>query len=264
MALSNTTRLKCRACGTVYPITYSLKEHSDRANCDGPLEYFCDTCLIWCPTSESVCPVCETKAQHAAEQKRRQEERHREISERKKQIAREIETAKRTALSKLARKKCRECGLVFDPTYIDEEHHDKEACDGPLAFFCEACRQWPSGLVCAVCEDRAQLDEKERQERLERERQAAEERERLRQEREERLRLAREEQRRREKVFARMAFVPACITLATTVLCFLLSSQLLTHGGFFIPYSGIAIIGLLLLGVVSALSLLLIGLFSIP
>ena len=264
MALSNTTRLKCRACGTVYPITYSLKEHSDRADCDGPLDYFCNTCLIWCPTSESVCPVCETKAQQAAEQKRREEERRRDIAERKQIIAREIETAKRTALSKLARKKCRECGLVFDPAYIDEEHHDKEACDGPLAFFCEACRQWPSGLVCTTCEDRAHIEKKRRDEEIEEQRRAAALREELRRQREEQLRLEREKQARREKAFARMVAVPACIVLATTILSFLLSAQLFTHGGFFIPYSGIAIVGLLVLGIASTLSIFVVAMFFSP
>jgi hypothetical protein len=264
MALSNTTRLKCRACGTVYPTTYTLKQHSDSEHCDGPLDYYCDACRGFVPKPNSVCPVCEKKAQQAAEQKRRQEERRREIAERKKAVEREFETASRSALSTLARKKCRECGVVFDPTYIDEEHHDRESCDGPLAFFCEACRKWQSGLVCAVCEDRAQREEIERQERLERERRAAEERERLRREREERIRLAREEQARREKAFARMAFVPACIALAATVLCFLLSAQLFTHGGFFIPYSGIAIIGLLVLGIFSTLSIFVVAMFFSP
>jgi uncharacterized Zn finger protein (UPF0148 family) len=264
MALSNTTRLKCRSCGTVYPTTYSLKEHSDRDHCDGPLDYYCSVCSCFVPKPDSVCPVCETKAQKAAEQKRRQEERQRDIAKRKHAIAREIETAQRTALSKLARKKCRECGLVFDPTYIDDEHHDNEACDGPLALFCEACRQWPSGLVCAVCEDRAQLAEQERQERLKREREEAEKLAQLRREREERLRRAREEQTRREKAFARMAFVPACIAITATILCFLLSAQLFTHGGFFVPYSEIAIIGLLILGIVSALSIFVVAMFYSP
>jgi len=264
MALSNTTRLKCRACGTVYPITYSLKEHSDREHCDGPLDYYCDACRCFVPKPDTICLVCEQKAQLAAEKQRRQQERQREIAERKEALERQFVAAKRTALSALARRRCREDGRYFDHTYTDEEHHDIDHCDGPIAYFCESCGKWQSGLVCAVCEDRAQLAEKEKQERLELERQAAAERERLRREREEQLRRAREEQTRRERVFARMAFVPACIALVATVLCFLLSSQLLTHGGFFIPYSGIAIIGLLLLGIVSALSLLLVGMFFSP
>lgn len=264
MALSNTTRLKCRACGTVYPITYSLKEHSDREHCDGPLDYYCDTCRGFVPKPESVCPVCEQKAQLAAEQKRRQEERRREIAERKQRLQRDFEAAQRTALSALARRKCRECGVVFDSTYVDEEHHDKEHCDGTLSFFCESCRKWQSGLVCALCEDRAQRDEKERQERLERERQAAEERERLRREREEQLRLEREKQARREKAFARIVAVPAYIVLATTILSFLLAAQLFTHRGFFIPYSGLAIIGLLIVGVLSTLSIFMVAIFFSP
>jgi uncharacterized Zn finger protein (UPF0148 family) len=264
MALSNTTRLKCRACGTVYPTTYSLKEHSDREHCDGPLDYYCDTCRGFVPKPETICPVCEQKAQLAAEKQRRQEERQRDIAERKQALERQYVAAKRTTLSALARRRCREDGRYFDHTYTDEEHHDIDHCDGPIAYFCESCAKWQSGLVCAVCEDRAQIAEKEEQERLERERQAAAERERLRRQREEQLRLEREKQARREKAFARMVAVPACIVLATTILSFLLSAQLFTHGGFFIPYSGLAIVGLLVLGIASTLSIFVVAMFFSP
>lgn len=261
MALSTTTRLKCRACGSVYPTTYSLKEHSDREHCDGPLDYYCDTCRAFVPKPDTVCPACEEKAQQAAEQKRRQEQRRREIAERKKSVERQVDSARRNALSTLARKKCRECGGVYSATYIEEEHHDNENCDGPLAFFCETCRRFVSGLVCAVCEENAQRAEEERRERLEQERLAAEARERLRREREERLRIEREAQERREKAFKRVAMIPACIALGAAVMCFLLAAQLFTHGTFFVPYSGTAIVSLLVLGITSALSLFVVAMF---
>ena len=264
MALSNTTRLKCRACGTVYPIGYSLKEHSDHEHCDGPLDYYCDTCRGFVLKPETICPACEQKAQLAADKQRRQEERQRDIAERKETLQRQFVAAKRAALSALARRKCREDGRYFDHTYTDEEHHDIDHCDGPIAYFCESCSKWQTGLVCVVCEDHARLAEKEEQERLDREREAAAERERLRRQRVEQLRLKREKQARREKAFARMVLVPACIVLATTILSFLLSAQLFTHGGFVIPYSGIAIVGLLVLGMVSTLSIFVVAVLFSP
>lgn len=261
MALSNTTRLKCRACGTVYATTYSLKEHSDREHCDGPLDYYCDTCRVFLPKPETICPVCEQKAQLAAEKQRRQEERQREIAERKEMLERQYVAAKRTALSALARRRCREDGRYFDHTYTDEEHHDIDHCDGPIAYFCEYCSKWQSGLVCAACEDRAQIEKKKRDEEIAEQRRAAAERERLRREREEQLRLEREKQARREKAFTRIVFVPACICLASAVLSLLLLAQLFVQRAFIIPYSGLAIISLLALGIVSTLSIFVVAAF---
>jgi hypothetical protein len=261
MPLSTTTRLKCRDCGTVYPQSYTATQHSDRDHCDGQLDPFCDKCEKFLTPPHSVCPICEHKAQQIAEEKRRREERRRQIVERKKDLERQVATANRSAFSTLNRVKCRECGAVYPPTYVDEEHHDNEHCDGPLEFFCEECQRFQAGIVCSACEARAQEAERERQEQLERERLAAEERERLRREHEERLRIAREKEERRARAFTRIAMVPAILSLVASLLCFLFVCQLFTHGGFVLAYSGAAIMSLLAVGIVSAVSLLVVALF---
>lgn len=259
MPLSDTTKLKCKACGSVYARSYTLEEHTDREHCDGPLQFYCDACKTFVP--EAVCAACEKKAQAAAEAKRKQEARRAEIAQKKKAKERQIQAARASALSAVAKNKCRECGGIFQPSYIEEEHHDNEHCDGALAFFCEQCRRFQSGPICATCEQRALEAEQLRQEREELERRAAEERERLRREREERARLAREEEERRQKAFTRIVMVPGCVVLGASSLCFLLTAQLITHGEFVVPYTSHIIFSLLGIGIIAALSIFAIAAF---
>jgi hypothetical protein len=259
MPLSDTTKLKCKACGSVYPRTYTLKEHADREHCDGPVQFYCDACKTFVP--DAVCAACEKKAQAAAEAERKQEARRVEIARKKKAKEGQIRVARASALSAIAKNKCRECGGIFPPSYIEEEHHDNEHCDGALEFFCEQCRRFQSSPICNACEQLALEAEQLRQQREEFERRAAEERERLRREREERARLAREREERRQKTFKRAVMVPGVVVLGTSSLCFMLTGQLITHGEFVVPYTAHMIFSLLGVGIIAALSIFVIAAF---
>lgn len=259
MPLSDTTKQKCRACGSLYPRSYTLAEHADREHCDGPLEFYCIACTTFVP--DSVCEACEKRAQAAAETERKKETRRLEIEEKKKVARRRIQAAKKSALSSVIKKKCRQDGGMWPSDYTDEEHHDNEHCDGPLEFFCDTCRAFQSGPICAACEQRAVEAEQARLNREALERRAAAERERLQKEREDRLRRALEEDQRRQAQFLRAATLSASIALAATVLCFLFTIQLFTHGEFILPFSEAMIYLLLSIATAAGLSVFLIAVF---
>jgi hypothetical protein len=259
MPLTDTTKLKCKACGSVYPRTYTPEEHADREHCDGPLHFYCDSCQTFVP--ESTCATCEKKAQAAAEAKRRQDARRREIAEKKKTARRRIQAAEQSALSTVARKKCREDGGMWPSDYTDEEHHDNEHCDGPLEFYCETCHTFQSGPICPKCEERASEEERLRQAEEARKRQAAAARERLRKEREERARLTRQQEERRQKVFKRVVMVPGYVVIGATLLCCMLTAQLITHGEFVVPYTAQMIFSLLGISIFATLSIFVIAAF---
>jgi cation transport ATPase len=259
MPLSDTTTLKCKACGSVYPRTYTPAEHADREHCDGPLQFYCDACKKFVP--DTACETCEKKAQAAAEAKRKREARQSEIAAKIKATERQIHAARSSALSAVASKKCRECGGTFQSSYISEQHHDNEHCDGTLSFFCEYCRRFQSGPICVTCEQRASEAERLRQEREEIERRAAEQRKQLRREREERARLAREQEERRQKTFRRVVMVPGVVVLVASTLCFLLTTQLITHGEIFLPYTAEILFSLLGIGIIATFSIFAIAAF---
>ena len=259
MALSNTTKQKCRACGSIYPRDYTPAEHSDREHCDGPLQLYCDTCKTFIP--DRVCEACEARAQEAAEAERKREARRREIEQKKKIVQQRIQAAKKSALSSVAKKKCREDGGMWPSDYTDEEHHDNEHCDGPLEFYCQTCNAFQSEPICIACEQRAVEAKQRRLKREAIERRAAEERERLRKEREERLRRALEEEERRQAQFLKATMVSGRVAFAAAILCFMFTLQLFTHGNFIIPYSEAIIYLLLSIALAAGLSVFFIAIF---
>ena len=260
MSLTNTTKYKCRTCGSMYAISYTLKEHHDTEHCDGPLVFYCLECKAFVP-NESVCKKCENKAQAAEEKKRQQELQRKELADRKKASEREIEKSCRGAISAPAKKKCGECGSIFPPSYLDEEHRDNEHCDGLLTVFCEYCKKRVPGVICDTCENREANERRKRAEEDERIRIKIEEKKRIDIERKAKLRHEREELERHQRAFVRIAQIPSYLALLLTVLCMLLTSQLFMYGGFVIPYSVPIISCFLVLAIMCAVSVFVIAAF---
>jgi cation transport ATPase len=263
MPLTNTVKYKCDQCGSMYAISYTTKEHHDKEHCDGQLVFYCDACKAWVP-DQSVCKKCENQAQAAEEKKRQEKLRRKELADRKKALEREIANSCGKAISAPAKKKCGECGGIFPPSYLDEEHHDNEHCDGLLTFYCLECKKRVRGVICDTCENREVDERREREEEQERQRRELEEQERQRRERAEKLRHEREELERHQRAFGRIAQIPSYLALLLTVLCMLLTSQLFMYGGFVIPYSVPIISCFLVLAIMCAVSVFVIAaLFSL-
>ena len=240
----------------MFAISYTLKEHQNKENCDGPLVFYCLECKAFVP-NESVCKKCENKAQAAEEKKRQQELQRKELADRKKASEREIEKSCRGAISAPAKKKCGECGSIFPPSYLDEEHRDNEHCDGLLTFFCEYCKKRVPGVICDTCENRKADERREWAEEQERIRLELEEQERQRREREAKLRHEREELERHQKAFVRIAQIPSYLALLLTFLVIPLTSQLDMHGHLAIAITSCVLV----LAIICAVSVFVIAAF---
>lgn len=251
MALTNTTIQKCDRCGSQYANSYTLDEHHNHELCDGPLRFYCKVCKTFVP--DLVCEACESKEKAIEAARLAKEARRREVAALKKALQQAIKTAVEGKLSKPVPKKCLSSGSIYATDYLREEHHDEDLCDCDLPFFCESCVTRSAGPICGECEAKAIAVQKEVKERLERQRREEEKRERERLEKEAQLRREREAQARREKAFALIAAIPAYVVLATTLLAFLLSLQLITHGTFVIPYSITMILASIIIGICSTL-----------
>jgi len=222
MALTNTTIQKCESCGSQYANSYTLEEHHNHELCDGPLRFYCKVCKTFVP--DLVCEACESKERAIEAARLAKEARRREVEALKKALQQTIEMAKKGKLSKPVPKKCLSSGSWYATDYLREEHHDKDRCDCDLPFFCESCVTRSAGPICGECEAKAVAAKKQR-----------------------------EDQARREKAFALIAATPAYVVLATTLLAFLLSLQLITHGTFVIPYSITMILASIIIGICSTL-----------
>lgn len=248
MLLANKYSMKCKECGRLFSRDFSLDKHIEKDNCDGPLCLWCGTCNAYAP--ETGCEACEEKAREAEEKKQKQEARLREIEAKKRIIQQRIKEAKKSALSAVIKKKCRSDGGIYAADYTDEEHHDREMCDGPLDFYCEICSSFQAGPICGACEQHA-LDARKR----------AEERERLRKERERLERLERERQEKRQRAFQRAVMIPTYAVLVLPLLCMALMTQLFIFGEFVMPYTIQVLIILIFSAIVAAVSIPVIGLF---
>jgi len=166
------------------------------------------------------------------------------------------------ALTQLRTKKCSGCGHLQGPG----EGNECEGCgeDDKWRFFCQRHNKMFASPLCDACEDAAEKEEAARraeEEEHERRRTEAEERERRRHEYEREQQRKLEEAFRREKVFVRVAAIPAFVVLAATLLCMVLALQLFTHGAFVIPYTLPLLFLLFGLAIAAAASVLLISVF---
>jgi len=243
----------------MYANSYTLKEHHDNEHCDGLLVFYCLECTAFVP-NESVCKKCEGKAQAAKEKKRQQELRRKELADRKKALELEIDKSCRKAISAPVSKKCRVDGNIYGPSYLDEEHHDNEHCDGPLDFYCQICKKWVPSVICDACEKREQEKRREQEEKQERRRRELEEQERQRKEREEKLRREREKEEKRQKIFVQMTKIPSYLALLLAILCMLLTSQLFIYGSF-VPLAYVVFVCSLVLAILFAVSLFVVAAF---
>ena len=248
MFLLDNYSMKCKVCGNLFSRGYTLSEHVATDHCDGPLHLWCTTCNTFVP--ETGCDTCEEMARIAAEKKEQDERRQREIATKKRAIKQVIKDAKSLALSAVIKKKCRSDGGIYPPDYTDEEHHDKEMCDGHLEFYCETCSSFQDGPICGTCEQNA-LDARTR----------AEERERLIIEREARERAERERREKRRKAYMRAITIPLFLVLVLQLLCLAMMIQLFVFGEFVMPYTAEVLVGSFAAANVSALSILISGLF---
>ncbi len=176
-------------------------------------------------------------------------------------------------LTKLHTQKCRGCGHFQTP----EEGHECNSCGAhdKWGFFCEEHKKTFDTPMCTFCEEAAlQRREEERayraeQERRRREAEEAEKRrrefeleqQRKRREQEERRRKVLEEHERRQAQFLRATKVSGLVALTASLLCFLFTLQLFTHGEFILPFSEAIIYLLLSIATAAGLSVFLIAVF---
>lgn len=258
MALTNTTIQKCNTCGKEYANSYTLEEHNNHDLCDGPLRFYCKVCKKFAP--DLVCEACESKARAVEAARLAKEARRRELEALKKALRQAIATAVEGKLTKPVPKKCLSSGTLYATDYLREEHHDEDLCDCELPFFCKSCAARSAGPICGECEAKAVVVQQELVESLARKQREEEKRERERLEKEAQLRREREAQARREKAFAVIAAIPVYVVLTTTLLAFLLSLQLITHGTFVIPYSATMIVASIIIGICATLVVFLMAL----
>ena len=86
----------------MWPSDYTDEEHHDNEHCDGPLEFYCQTCKAF--QSEPICIACEQRAVEAKQRRLEREAIERRAAEERERLRKEREERLRRALEEEERR----------------------------------------------------------------------------------------------------------------------------------------------------------------